>query len=107
MYLDRGNSIRQLARLIGIDDTILARRIRRLAERLLDGQYIDCLRNRNRFTTVEMAIARDYFLTGLSIKTIAAEHGFSYYRTRETIRRIQRLLAAIRQQEPAPKAGAK
>lgn len=107
MYLDRGNSIRQLARLIGVDDTILARKIRRLAERLLDGQYIDCLRNRNRFTTVEMAIARDYFLTGLSIKRIAAEHGFTYYRTRETIRKIQRLIAAIRQQEPPPKPEAK
>ena len=101
MYLERGNSIRQLARLTGVNDTIIARRMRRLAKRLLDGEYIACLRNRDKFTKVEMAIAKDYFLTGLSIKTIATEHHLTYYRTRETIRRIQRVIAAITQQEPA------
>jgi len=100
MYLERGNSIRQIARVAGIDDTMMARRIRKLTKRLLDGQYITCLRNRNKFTKTEMTIAKDYFLTGLSIKTIAAEHHLTYYHTRETVRRIQRIIADIRQQEP-------
>ena len=100
MYLERGNSIRQIARVAGIDDTMMARRIRKLTKRLLDGQYITCLRNRNKFTKAEMTIAKDYFLTGLSIKIIAAEHHLTYYHTRETVRRIQRIIADIRQQEP-------
>jgi len=101
MYLETGNSIRQIARVAGVVDTIIARRIRKLTKRLLDGEYITCLRNRNKFTKTEMAVAKDYFLTGLSMKTIAAEHHLTYYHTRETVRRIQRIIADIRQQEPA------
>lgn len=97
MYLERGNSIRQIARVAGIDDTMMARRIRKLTKRLLDGQYITCLRNRNKFTKAEMAIAKDYFLTGLSMKQIAEEHHLTYYHTRETVSKIRWIVAAIRQ----------
>jgi predicted DNA-binding protein YlxM (UPF0122 family) len=101
-YLERGSSIRELARLTGVNDTIIARQIRKLTERLLDGEYITCVRNRSRFTKTEMAIAKDYFLTGLSMRVIAAEHHLTHYRVRQTVRRIRRLVAAIQQQEPAP-----
>jgi len=100
MYLERGNSIRQIARVAGVVDTIIARRIRKLTKRLLDGEYITCLRNRNKFTRTEMAIARDYFLLGLSIKRVAAKHRVTYYRARETVRKIRRLIAASQQQNP-------
>jgi len=73
MYLDKGNSFRQMARLAGVNDTIIARRIHKLIKRLIDGEYITCLRNCNKFTKTEMAIAKDYFLTGLSMKKIAAK----------------------------------
>jgi len=98
MYLEKGNSIRQLARLTGVNDTVIARRIRKLVKRLSGGEYITCLRNRNRFTKIEMAVAKSYFLNGLSIKKTAAENHLTYYRTREITKRIQRIIAIIQQQ---------
>ncbi len=59
MYLENGNSFRQIARLTGISDTSIARRINRLTKRLLDSQYIICLRNRDKLTREQMAIAKD------------------------------------------------
>ena len=98
MYLDKGNSFRQMARLAGINDTIIARRIYKIMKRLIDGEYITCLRNRNKFTKTEMAIAKDYFLTGLSIKKIATKQHLTYYRVRETLKKIQRVISTIRQE---------
>lgn len=97
MYLDKGNSFRQMARLAGVNDTIIARRIHKLIKRLIDGQYITCLRNRSKFTKTEMALARDYFLTGLSMKKIAAKQHLTYYRVREILKKIQRVISTIEQ----------
>jgi predicted DNA-binding protein YlxM (UPF0122 family) len=92
MYLENGNSFRQIARLTGISDTSIARRINRLTKRLLDSQYIICLRNRDKFTREQMTIAKDYFLTGLSIRKIATKRHRSFYHVRETMKKIQSIL---------------
>jgi len=97
MYLECGNSFRQMARLSGVNDTIIARRIRRLTKRLTEGEYISCLRNRTRLTAAEMAIARDYFLMGLSIKKIAAQRRLTYYRVSRTLKRIRQVISATQQ----------
>jgi len=89
MYLDKGNSFRQMAQLAGVDETIIARRIHKLMKRLTDGQYITCLRNRSKFTETEMAIAKDYFLMGLCIKKIALKQHLTYYRVRQILKKIQ------------------
>jgi len=92
MYLENGNSFRQIARLTGISDTCIARRINRLTKRLLDRQYIICLRNRDKLTREQMTIAKDYFLTGLSIRKIAIKRHRSFYHIRETMKKIQSIL---------------
>jgi len=92
MYLENSNSFRQMARLAGVNESCIARRIYRLIKRLLDGEYITCLRNRNKFSKTEMGIAKDYFLLGLSMKKIAVKRRRSYYRVRETLKKIQRLI---------------
>ena len=92
MYLENGNSFRQIARLTGISDTSIARRINRLTKRLLDSQYIICLRNRDKLNREQMAIAKDYFLRGLSIRKIAAKRQRSFYHIRETMKKIQSIL---------------
>ncbi|MFQ6034391.1 MAG: hypothetical protein ACE5NM_00900 [Sedimentisphaerales bacterium] len=95
MYLEYGNSFRQIARLTGTHDIIVARRIRRLMKGLINGQYVNCLRNRSQFTRTEMAIAKDYFLTGMSMKKIAAKRQLTYYRVREIIKKIQQVISTI------------
>jgi len=92
MYLENCNSFRQMARLAGINETSIARRIRKITKRLIDGEYITCLRNRDKFTKAEMTIAKDYFLRGLSIRKITDKRHTSYYRVRETLKRIQQLI---------------
>jgi predicted DNA-binding protein YlxM (UPF0122 family) len=92
MYLENGNSFRQMARLAGVNETNIARRIHKVTKRLIDGEYITCLRNRDKLTDAELAIAKSYFLTGLSIKKIAAKKHTTYYRIRETLKKIQRIV---------------
>ena len=95
MYLKNGTSFRQMARLIGVNEASVARRIYKITQRLIDGEYITCLRNRDKFTLVEMRVSRDYFLGGLSMRKIAVKHGLTYYRVRQTLKKIERLVRII------------
>jgi len=95
MYWENGNSLQQISRLAGVNRATIARRIHKLTARLMDGQYIDCLRYRNRFTEPELAIAKDYFLLGVSQKKIAGKRRCSCYHVRQTLERIQRILATV------------
>ena len=95
MYWENGNSLRQISKLAGISRAVLARRINKLTERLMEGQFIDCLRYHDKFTHSEMTIAKDYFLLGKSIKKIADKRNLSYYQVRQTLEKIQRLLATV------------
>ena len=93
MYLENGNSFRQLARLTGVNEANVARRIRRITGRLLNGRYVMCIRHRDKLTKREMAIAKDYLLMGLSQKQIARKRNCSLYRIIKILRRIEELMA--------------
>jgi predicted DNA-binding protein YlxM (UPF0122 family) len=91
MYLNNTNTFRQMARLAGVNEANVARRIYKLTRRLLDGQYITCLRNSDQFTEEQMGIARDYFVDGLPMGEIAYRREITYYTVRQAIKKIQRL----------------
>ncbi|MHC4543521.1 MAG: helix-turn-helix domain-containing protein [Planctomycetota bacterium] len=95
MYWENGNTFRQIGRLAGVSRLSIARRIHKLTERLMEGKYITCLRYRDRFTVREMAIAKDHFLQGISMKKIADKRRVSFYHVRKTLERIQQLLATV------------
>jgi len=92
MYLNNGNSFRQMARLLGVNETTVARRIRKITKRLLDGEYVICLRHRKKFTGIELAIAREHFLAGMSIRKIAARRKTTYYNVHATIKKVRRVI---------------
>ncbi|MBN2457418.1 MAG: hypothetical protein JXB29_12930 [Sedimentisphaerales bacterium] len=92
MYLNNGNSFRQMARLAGVNEVCIARRIHKITKRLIDGQYITCLRNRHLFSDEEMAVAKDYFLLGISMKKIAIKQNLTFYQVRRTLKKIQSLV---------------
>ena len=94
MYIEHGNSIRQIARIRGVTETSVARRIRAITKRLTDGPYIDCLRNRDKLTRRQLSIAKDYYLMGLSMRQIAAKRRWSYYCVREALIEIQSIVTA-------------
>ncbi|MHC4206341.1 MAG: hypothetical protein ACYSTT_16945 [Planctomycetota bacterium] len=92
MYIQHGNSIRQIARIRGASETSIARKIRAISKRLADGPYIDCLRCRDKLTSRQLAIAKDYYLMGLSIRRIATKRRWSYYRVRDTLIEIKSIV---------------
>jgi DNA-binding NarL/FixJ family response regulator len=94
MYIEHGNSIRQIARIRGVCETSVARRVRAIIKRLTDGPYIDCLRNRDKLTSRQLAVAKDYYLMGLSMRQIAAKRRWSYYCVRETLNEIRSIVTA-------------
>lgn len=97
MYIVNGNSFRQIARLRGVSETSIARRIHQISERLTDGEYLMCVRSRDKLNRRQIAIARDYFLTGLSIKQIAGKRGMSLYAIRKELFRIRNLIRETKQ----------
>jgi predicted DNA-binding protein YlxM (UPF0122 family) len=92
MYLDDGHSFRQLSQLTGCNESSISRRIRTLSSRLLNCEYITCLKNRSKFTATELTIAKHYFLLGLPMKKTAVRTQLSYYSVRKTIKRINNIL---------------
>lgn len=97
MHFENGTSFRQIARLLGVSETSIARRIHRISNRLLDGKYIVCLRNRDRLSQNQMAVAKDYFLRGLSQSKIAERRRWSLYRVGRILREIQSIIAETEQ----------
>lgn len=96
MYLDHGSSYRQIARLIGVRPTTVARRIRKITERLLDETYPICLRHRGCFSEPQLAVIRDFFARGLTMTDISQMHGLSYYRVRSTVLAAQQFVGSVR-----------
>ena len=92
MHLSNSNSFRQMARLAGVSEASIARRIRKVTKRLTNGKYITCLRSRDKLTSAEMAVAKDYFLLGLSQGKIAIKRSCSVYHVRKTLKTIQHLI---------------
>jgi predicted DNA-binding protein YlxM (UPF0122 family) len=94
MYLENGNSFRQLARLAGVSEANIARRIRRLIGRLTGNEYIMCLRNRQMLTRAELLVARDHFIRGWPFRKIAATRECTSYQVRKIVKKVQRLAQA-------------
>jgi hypothetical protein len=93
-YLD-GCNFRRIARLLGVNECNVSRRIRKITTRLLAGQYIRCLRNRRFFSSADLWIAKDYYVGGWTIRQIAAERVCSLYEVRRAIERIETILGAV------------
>ena len=93
MYIENGNSFRQMARLVGVNEACIARRIYKVTERLLRGEYITCLRSRDKFSKEELDVAKDYLVAGMSMKKIARKRDTTYYRVRKALKKIQGIIA--------------
>ncbi len=89
MYLDKGNSIVQIARVAGVTEAVMSRRVRRLIARLIDGEFVLCLRHRDVFDPIELGIAKDFFLVGLSLSAVSESRGISVYRIRRIVAKIR------------------
>jgi predicted DNA-binding protein YlxM (UPF0122 family) len=91
MYLESGLTFGRMARVAGVNEATIARRIHKLTCLLLDSEYITCLRNRRRFSSLELLIARDHYFDDLGHKKIAKRRNVTVYQVRKTLRKIQEL----------------
>jgi predicted DNA-binding protein YlxM (UPF0122 family) len=89
MYFDDGASARRIAALLNVSASTIARRIQTLSKRLLTAGHRHYINNGHNFTHAELQIAKDHFIRGMSLRSIAAQHNCSVYRIRETIRKIK------------------
>ena len=90
MYLDGGQSVRQIARLAGTSPTTISRRVRGIAKRLVDRTYLACVGGKSEFNTLDLAVIRDHFVRGLSLGRISRRYGLTYYRVRATAQKARR-----------------
>jgi len=95
MYLEKGSSYCQLAKLMDVYPSTVVRRIRKIVKRLVSGKYIVCLKNRELFNDFEMMVAKKYFLNGYSIKKIATDDEHSFYQVYQAIGRIKIVTSMI------------
>ena len=95
MYLKHGTTFRQMAQVAGTNEATIARKIHSLTSRLVEGEYITCLRNRDKFDRIEMAVARDYFIEGMPQRAIAKKRGLTIYTTRKILLKIQKLVSQL------------
>lgn len=94
LYLERGGTFRQIAALAGVNEVTIARRIRKISDRLLNGRYLMVLRKREKFAETEIKVAKDYMINGSSQRQIAERHEISVYRVKKIIERIDRILSS-------------
>ncbi|MCD6395603.1 MAG: hypothetical protein J7M40_19135 [Planctomycetes bacterium] len=92
MYLEKGTCFSDIARIAGRNEANVARRIHKLLARLLDGKYITCLRHRAVLGKLNLAIAKDRLIEGLSVRQIAARRRTTIYRVRSGLLKIRLLL---------------
>ena len=92
MYLERGSRFSEIAHVAGLNEVSVGRRIHKLVGRLMDGQYITCVRHRAVLGTLNVAIAKDRLIEGLSVRRIAAKRRTTNYRVRRGLVQIRLLL---------------
>jgi predicted DNA-binding protein YlxM (UPF0122 family) len=101
MYLDNGNSFRQMSRLLGVSETTISRRIDKLTKQLTGESFYIYRQYRKKLDKRQKQFARDYFLMGLSLRQIAYKHNCSFYLVKKTMGRILNLIDAEKRLCPA------
>ena len=85
MYLDNSTSFRQIAQLLDVSETTVSRRIKKIITRLMDTSIDEVFKEKHRSKKQHNEIAQDYFLRGLSVKTIAHKNKTSFFKARQII----------------------
>ena len=93
MRVRQGATFGQIAALTGVHQSSVSRAVRKLRGRLLKGAFVVCLRNSERLSGRQLAIARDRYLARLPIPLIAKKHRCTLYRVRTVLAELASLVA--------------
>ncbi len=92
MVFDKGGTFEQIARLTGQSASTVSRRFHTVLNKLLTRELTALLRGRAEFDSLEIRIARAYYLEGLSQKAIIQKLGVSRYRVRNTLGTLRHVI---------------
>ncbi len=95
-YLERGNSLCQIGRLMGLHPRNVGRKIRRIVRRLTDDTYEICLGHHDEFNGRELKVIRDHFIGGLSERCISRDRNVTLYRVRATLLKARRYARSVK-----------
>jgi predicted DNA-binding protein YlxM (UPF0122 family) len=101
MYLENGNSFRQISRLLGVSEATISRRIQKLTNHLTGESFYIYRQYRKKLNKRQKQFARDYFLTGLSLRQIAKKHQCGFLTVKNTMKKIFDLIDAEKQLPPS------
>ena len=94
MYFEKGNSCYQIAKLLGVCESTISRRIRKLISQLTGKPFEIYRQHRKKFEPQQKPVAADHFLLGLSIGQIASRHNCSIYKVRTILKQIHTIIKA-------------
>lgn len=95
MILEKGMTHRQIACLLGCSETSVGRRVKRVIKKVLNSDYLMCLRHRDRLTVFQMRVARAYFVEDRSKKEIVGLLDTTLYQVEKAIDAIRRLRGVV------------
>jgi DNA invertase Pin-like site-specific DNA recombinase len=102
MHLENGNTVRQIAELLEVSEASISRRINGLIRRLTEGQYIRCLRYRDKFTKAQLSLAKEHFLFGVTQRKIASRRRCSVHQIRRRLEKIEQRLQMLENTASGP-----
>jgi len=89
MYLIKGCSVWQLAGLTGVSRQRMTRWLQGFTGRLMDDKYLNVYQDPESRSKLQMAIAYEHYLLGLSVRAIAEKLKVSRATVRKTIRELE------------------
>ena len=95
LYYRSGSTFSEMARVVGVNETTIARRVNKIIARLIRSEYAACLNNGSKLDGIDMSIARDYFIKGLSQIFIAKKRELTRYEVRKRLKRIERVVRVV------------
>ncbi len=99
--LIRNQSAASLARIMGVPERRVQRRVHRLMERLTGREFLDAARALDYLGETDARIARLRFCQGLPLRRISLMLNLSYHRLRRRVDRISAEIAALRKYQQA------
>jgi transposase len=88
MHLEHGATYRQIAKVAGVNEVTVARRIRRIVKRLDNWKYV-CLAREKGMDKFERAVAREYLVRGLGKHEIALRLRCGKERVAKALSRVE------------------
>jgi hypothetical protein len=84
-------NFRTIAKSAAVSEATIARRLKKIARRISNNNFITALTQSNGTSADETEAIKDHFLNGTNIKTITKKTGLSRYKVNKTINQMRNL----------------